>query len=1613
VPRGAAAAVPWANFPSILALPLADYDGERQPVLKLHRLCDAGEILVRFCVTLALGELRQLNPELPPRVVAVLQEHIERPTFGRWLAMLRALLEHLTPALPLLVPELPAFVNKTLLPAMGGTGDGIGRADKESGEDPERNLIDLRNLLCHGGAMRAEVAEHYLDKVGPAGEGGWRRWLHETAQKGAFLAEAAVVYFDGQLARRLETSSDGTGLGRELPLSQGLRHALTVRLLGGHVLLLAGERWLDLWPLSDFGRARMAAHRRAPEAQAPAPLVYFRAEPARLLYAALAGDLPQSERADVVAEFRALFKLDAPQARTATTRDYDEDLRLDAAALVGRRLDLEYALPRLKQARRGLFWIGGPGGIGKSFFLARLATDPKFTSDPQKLTCIAWRFRAGDHGRCNREAFLRHAVGRLAEWPPLGRSGLEPAVDPSALRQQFRGLLEDVGRLSGGPHPQARPPRVLFFLDGLEQIAHREPDFPELVLEMERDNVVVVCAGRPSPELQAFTGDPRCVPLFARTPDNPGGGLPPMSAEDIRGMLLDGTGAIKYEVLRLDRDTGQGASNEAVDAVVASARGLPLYVHFVEQDILSGHFTVAELSRRLPPGLEDYYDDLLRRLDVDDLHGLLTPLVITLAWAKSPLEEEVLVRLLQGRALSRDFALARKLLHQGLDAVEAMVRAVALPGGGIGYEPYHLTFRDHVREDRRQRCATQAELAREGFAQLAVGWGGLAAGHPARLYGLRYGPAHLRENGARAELSDLARAADFLAAQGRELPDEPDAALGTVRQALEAAAGAEDAAAMAEFALRHAAQIVALRRQSPLEALQAGSLERARRLADRADPERRVLWCLLLVWELEEQEQHEEARELGSALWRADVPTLAGWMGDYAAQVLAHALRVWPDRLADLGERLLNPEGRAVLSRTLAAGGCVKEALAIAERIGPDGARARALTDIAAAQASGGEEEARATFARAAQAAEQVRNPYSRARALAAAAAAQARAGQIAEALLAVARIGNEGIQAGARAEIAVAQAWAGQVEAALQAAEQIATGPLRAEVLAETAGAEARAGRIEAALQSAGRIDHEPERARALALIAAAQAAAGQAEAAHATFARALEATEPITGEAARAEALAKVAAVLARAGQVESALRAADCIGPYADSRVAALVEVAAAQGRAGEAAAARAIFARAVPLAQGIGDEALRAGALAEIAAAQARAELGHAARATLAGALQPTERGGDEPERAGALATVAGAQADAESARVTFARALQVAEGSGNDYTRAAALARVAAALARAGQFEPALAAAERIVAYEDSRAGALTDIAAAQARAGQMEAARVSFARALRSAARIGYAPERLRTLAEIAGAQARAGLEGAHATLARALEAAERAGDEATRDGALAKIAVAQARAGQIEPALAVAERIGNEAIRAEALAAVAFARARAGQIEPALAVAARIGKEAIKAEALAEVAGAQARAGQIDLALQAAERLAFDGAQARALAEIAGAQARVGPPEAARATFARALEAAERLGDEGARAHALMEIARAQVQAGFGLGAVRTADRILKDAERHLPALAECLREAGDVEHCRQLLLPCAQHVPSAWRFVGALARLYPAQATAIAAVVCGWEEG
>jgi WD40 repeat protein len=722
------------RLPSLVAIPLHDYAAEGHPVLRLHRLCDAVEILTRFCTVAALSEHRARlgDDALPPELLKALQEHVERPTFGRWAGMLAALVGQLDRGAPLVLTELPDFVTRLLLPLLPG-----GEATATT------SLLALRNDLAHGGGMTQAAAEQFLRH--------WEPQLQPLLAALSFLNDVDVCLYDGTRARRL--AGPTSTLGPERVLSADLRKALDDRGLAGHVVLLRGDRWLDLWPLCHYARAAAMTPQGTRPARAASPMVFYRAAPQRLTYLALGSDWPFGDGPQAAAEeFRRLFQLDRRVARDQPPAgNFDDELRADAAALVGRKAEIAHAVELLKDAQAGVFWVSGRGGIGKSFLMAALCHAPTFRGDPRKALVIGWRFKASDQTRGNRAAFFRHAVGRVARW--LGQADATPSADPGELRGQLGKLLDAVAARTA-PDPRGRAPRVLFFLDGLDEIDRLDPTFADVPFLLSRPNVVWVCAGRPEGRLpEVFRAAP-CKPVFGED------GLPAMSDTDIRGMLLEESGELKYDLLRAELSAAGDSSRDVARVVAKRAKGLPLYVHFVIEDILSGHFRFDELPDRLPPSLADYFDDLLRRLSIGALQALLTPLVVTLAWAKAPLDEAALHELMVRRKVALPGEKGRALVRRGLEAVQSMVRPAKAAGQeSVGYEPYHLRFGEHIRRDKGEVIGQQNDLAREEFCALAKDGPGLPAGHPARWYALHYGPQTLLDNGrpdgAAALLLDL------------------------------------------------------------------------------------------------------------------------------------------------------------------------------------------------------------------------------------------------------------------------------------------------------------------------------------------------------------------------------------------------------------------------------------------------------------------------------------------------------------------------------------------------------------------------------------------------------------------------------------------------------------------------------------------------------------------------------------------------------------------------------------------------------------------------------------------------------------------------------------------
>jgi hypothetical protein len=76
--------------------------------------------------------------------------------------------------------------------------------------------------------------------------------------------------------------------------------------------------------------------------------------------------MPHAERADRVAEFRALFCLDQRRPGPIHAVDFEEELKRDSDTLLGRVKELQRVKKVLAATQTGVLWIGGAGGCNRS-----------------------------------------------------------------------------------------------------------------------------------------------------------------------------------------------------------------------------------------------------------------------------------------------------------------------------------------------------------------------------------------------------------------------------------------------------------------------------------------------------------------------------------------------------------------------------------------------------------------------------------------------------------------------------------------------------------------------------------------------------------------------------------------------------------------------------------------------------------------------------------------------------------------------------------------------------------------------------------------------------------------------------------------------------------------------------------------------------------------------------------------------------------------------------------------------------------------------------------------------------------------------------------------------
>lgn len=704
-------------IPCILAIPLHEYIVEKHPVVRLWNVCDAMELTLRFAVMAGLADLTRRGP-LPDDLLRQLRDRIEKPSLGKWQGMAEAVVAFLPEETVL--PELRPLVKNQLKLLLDG--EPLPRTASTS-------LSVLRGQLAHGGGVTKTVAARLLDA--------WERRMDSFVHSLAWTADILLVVRTPEWKAGLLRGPHPRPQLWQPPEAMAASVSAAFS-RGDEVLLLRDGNVLTLWPLTLFGQPRIAD----PDVEPPSEIlfqVYVRRGDIDLQFTPLGSEVcPGSEGDEKTHDaFRALFRIDevATEKRQKgfDVRGFEGDLRKDAGELVGRARDLYTIGQKLAEHREGgVLWLTGPAGIGKSYLLASIAAE-LLDRPPGDTLVLAYRFKAGDD-RCTRESFLRFAVERLHAALPEMRteSGLgekaeggDEITDTSA-----QGLLSELktrlGALAGR--------KVLFILDGLDEIAERDARFAtEIPLALPLPGVLWLCAGRSERGLPEAFSTATCVHVF---PD----GVPPMETEDLRTMLLEQIGPMRKRLLANDREQGDHVDNAFVSKVADCAGGLPLFVRYVVNDIKGLRLRVLDAHEQIPPSLDRYHEELLRRCAIGILQQVVTPLVATLAVAQEPLTVAALHEILARGNVIPDDEGAPPLIRRALAAVASMVRRTVTRQGGEGYALFHHSLRQHMEESKEM--APALATARNNLASLALCWEEIPRGSPLVSYLARWGLAH-------------------------------------------------------------------------------------------------------------------------------------------------------------------------------------------------------------------------------------------------------------------------------------------------------------------------------------------------------------------------------------------------------------------------------------------------------------------------------------------------------------------------------------------------------------------------------------------------------------------------------------------------------------------------------------------------------------------------------------------------------------------------------------------------------------------------------------------------------------------------------------------------------
>lgn len=663
-----------SRMPTYLAHPWHALCAEDHPRVKLHWLTDTAELAVRWAVAVALAEVLAAHDlTVPKRLAKLIRGDIERPTLGRWLGILRELSNN-PPPNARLDPRIFSLYEEVFEPMF---------ASENRGGTLETSLLMLRNQVAHGGGMSQEHASTLLAAHMPG--------ISNLLEKVLDVTDCATV-----IAVESGRTSKLRGLEPEPvepPPKVEIDH-------DGAWLVKDGDA-LPLLPLAIYEPVHMidSAGELKDKPGGPAAQVFTRASHDRLSYTPLGRDEAHSEVLDVEF-FRGVFRLDEeldPQDAISSVDgvhwdDAIKEARELAQDLIGRDQELKTIKNWMKKRDPynddvpNIGWISGGPGLGKSMIMARVASD--YASGKHRGFYFH-KFGGGGNARSNRRAFLKLLEAALYSWPPLQQITKSPDVtlDGDELLDSVQARIEAIQQLEA-PHPKAPKPAAWIIIDNFDEVIEQDPTFIEVVQRFALPGTVWLMCGRPEHGLdEEFRNNSKAEHLFPE-------GLPVMSAPDIRAMLLEGMGNARYALLKRDEDDGSGEVHNAfLERVVEGAKGLPLYVNLLLDDLRAGALTVED-DDKLPDGLSDYYDGLMERGGLGTVSRDLPMIVSLLARTEEPLDAKSIAALLTPTMQDYDIYLRR--VKSALRVGQSLMQTSTTPEGTLGYSLYHQSFREYI-----------------------------------------------------------------------------------------------------------------------------------------------------------------------------------------------------------------------------------------------------------------------------------------------------------------------------------------------------------------------------------------------------------------------------------------------------------------------------------------------------------------------------------------------------------------------------------------------------------------------------------------------------------------------------------------------------------------------------------------------------------------------------------------------------------------------------------------------------------------------------------------------------------------------------------------------------